>query len=220
MLARSLRAGFTLLEMMVVIVIIGILSTYLVVNAPEWFDRARMTASEKNMGRLHVFLLDWQSNKNGNMPSDTGQRFFIRPWKDGLVEKTKQQANAFFSPAHTFEACLADQELDPDSISITDYLSDWDSIGPGYTSYAGFDSGGDRDLRRRLSDFPGSTAIISDAEMWHRAGVIYMTGDGAVHRMLRTDIEDESGIDLNEKGVYFKVGAGCGVSVLETVSND
>lgn len=220
MIARTLRAGFTLLEMMVVIVIIGILSTYLVVNAPEWFDRARMTASEKNMGRLHVFLLDWSSNKNGNLPADSGQRFFIRPWKDGLIEKTKQQANAFFSPAHTFEACLADQGIEPDSISITDYLDDWDAIGQGYTSYAGFDSGGDRDLRRRLEKNPGSTAIISDAEMWHRAGIIYLTGDGAVHRLLRTEIEEEAGIDFDDEQTDFRVGAGCGVAVLETVSND
>jgi len=217
---RSLRKGFTLLEMMVVIVIIGILSTYLVVNAPEWFDRARMVASEKNMGRLYIFLIDWQSNHGGSLPSDSGQRFFIRPWKDGLVEKSEQQANAFFSPAHTFEKCLADQGLEQGSITIQEYLDQWDAIGPGYTSYAGFTSTGDRESRRRLDKSPGSTAIISDAEMWHRAGVIYLTADGATHRLMRTEIEEQTGLLLDEEDVIFQPGPGCGVKVLETVSND
>ena len=110
--------------------------------------------------------------------------------------------------------------MEPDSTTITEYLSDWDSIGPGYTSYAGFDTGGDREMRRRLDKSPGSTAIISDAEMWHRSGIIYMTADGAVHRLLRTEIEEETGLNFDDMETDFRVGPGCGVKILETVSND
>jgi len=220
MIARSLRAGFTLLEMMVVIVIIGILSTYLVVNVPQFLDRAKMVANEKNQGRIFQHILAWQGDHGGNFPSNNGQRFFLRPWKDGQIEKTTQQAIAFFSPAWPYEQCAAAQGLDPDEVSIIEYLDDWDSIGQGYTSYAGFDTGGDSDARRRLIKSPGSTAIVSDAEMWHRSAVIYLTADGATHRMLRTAIEDESGLDFDDPEVIFRVGPGCGVAVLETVSND
>ena len=220
MLKRTARLGFTLLEMMVVIVIIGILSTYLVVNAPEWFDRARMTASEKNMGRLYVHLLGYQQNHNGSLPSESGQRFFLRPWKDGMIEKTEQQAIAFFSPAHTFEECLADQGLSKDDMDVVTYLNNWEAIGPGYTSYSGFTTGGDPDQRRRLSKSPGSTAIVADAEMWHRSALIYLTADGATHRLLRNEIEEQTGLNLDDEETTFKPGPGCGVKVLETVSND
>ncbi len=205
------------MEMMIVVMIIGLLSTYLVVNAPAWMDRARMTASEQNMKRLYTFLLDYQQHHNGSFPRDSGQRFFIRPWKDGMIEKTESQANAFFSPAYPFEDCAADMGYDTGEITIVEYLDDWDAIGPGYTSYAGFDAGGDRDMRMRLKRNPGSTAIVSDAQKWHRTAVIYLTGDGATHRLLNTEIEELTGLDLDEE--TFVVGPGCGVEILETVSN-
>ena len=220
MIARSLRAGFTLLEMMVVIVIIGILSTYLVVNVPQFLDRAKMVANEKNQGRIFQHLLAWQGDHGGNFPSNNGQRFFLRPWKDGQIEKTEQQAIAFFSPARPYEQCAADLGVDAEETSIMDYLDAWDAIGPGYTSYAGFDSGDDPETRRRLNKSPGSTAIVSDAEMWHRSAVIYLTADGATHRLLRTEIEEETGLDFDDEETLFVVGPGCGVKILESVSND
>jgi prepilin-type N-terminal cleavage/methylation domain-containing protein len=220
MIRRTLRQGFTLLEMMVVIVIIGILSTYLVVNAPQWFDRANATASERNMGRLYQFLLDYQQNNNMNWPTDSGQRFFMRPWKDGLIEKTEQQALAFFSPAYTYKDCAQDNGVDPEAVTIVEYVDNWDAIGPGYTSYAGFNASQDKDARLRLKRSPGSVAIVSDAFMIHRFGMIYMTADSATHRLQRTEIEEVTGLDLNDETVVFRSGPGCGVKELEVVSND
>lgn len=218
--ANASRRGFTLLEMMVVIVIIGILSTYLVVNAPQWFDKANATASERNMQRLYQFLTDYRQNNNMSWPTDNGQRFFIRPWKDGLVEKTEQQALAFFSPAYTYEDCAQDMGVDPKAVSIVEYVSNWDAIGPGYTSYAGFNGSSDKDARLMLKRNPGSVAIVSDALMVHRFGVIYMTGDGATHRLLGTEIAEQTGLNLDDQETIFRPGSGCGVKVLETVSND
>lgn len=217
---RTKRSGFTLLEMMVVIVIIGVLSTYLVVNVPQFLDSAKMTANERNQRELFTHLTMWQGNHNGNWPADSGQRFFIRPWKDGQIEKTEQQAIRFFSPSMPFEECAATMGVDPESMTIMEYLSDWDSIGPGYTSYAGFNSKDNPDARRDLRENPGSTTIISDAEKWHRAALIYTTGDGASHRMLRAEIEERTGINFDERGTIFAVGPGCGVEELETVTND
>lgn len=217
---RTLRAGFTLLEMMVVIVIIGILSTYLVVNAPQWFDKANATASERNMTRLYQYLTEYRQNNNMSWPSESGQRFILKPWKDGLIEKTEQQALAFFSPAYTYEDCAQDMGIDPKSMTIVEYLNNWDAIGPGYTSYAGFNGSADKDARLQLKRNPGSVAIVSDALMVHRFGVIYMTADSATHRLLREEIEEQTGLDLNDDTVIFRPGPGCGVKVLETVSND
>jgi prepilin-type N-terminal cleavage/methylation domain-containing protein len=217
---RALRAGFTLLEMMVVIVIIGILSTYLIVNVPQWFDMANATASERNMSRLYQYLLMYRQNNNMAYPSDSGQRFFIRPWKDGLIEKTEAQALAFFSPAYTYKDCAVDAGVDSEAVSSVEYLNDWDAIGPGYTSYAGFNGSADKDARLKLKRNPGSVAIISDAFMIHRFGVIYLTAEGATHRLLRTEIEEQTGLDLDDEETIFRPGPGCGVPILETVSND
>ncbi len=213
------RTGFTLLEMMIVIMIIGILSTYLVVSAPNWIDKANMTGSEANMKRIYMTLLDYQANHNGSWPRDQGQRFFLRPWKDGMVEKVEQQAKMYFSPSEPFADILADAGMDEGEVTIVEWLDDWDAIGPGYTSYAGFTTGGDRSVRGRLRKNPGSTAIISDAHMIHRTALIYLTADGAPHRYQRADIEEETGLSFDD-GDDIQVGPGCEIEVLQTVSND
>ncbi|PCJ53930.1 MAG: hypothetical protein COA70_07205 [Planctomycetota bacterium] len=214
----GLRRGFTLMEMMIVIMIIGILSTFLVQSAPSWIDKANMTGSEQNMKRIYATLLDYQLNK-GSFPRDQGQKFFLKPWKDGMVEKVKQQASMYFSPSEPFGDILYDNEMEEGDMTIVEWLNDWDAIGPGYTSYAGFTTGGDRAMRGQMRKNPGSTAIVSDSHMIHRTALIYMTADGAIHRYQRSDIEDETGISFEDGDDLF-VGPGCEVELLQTVSND
>ena len=216
---RRAASAFTLLEMLVVILIIGILSTALAVNVPKWLDNAKMTASEANMKKMYMYLLEYQQNHNGNWPGSSGQRFFLRPWKEGQVEKVEQNAQVFFSPAWPFEQCALDMGFEEDEIDVVDYLNDWDSIGPGYTSYAGFSSEGDRESRRRLQSNPGSTAILADARMWHRTAWLYMTADGASHRLNKAEALDRTGM-AEEDLLELLPGPGCELEELESVAND
>ena len=211
-------AAFTLLEMLVVILIIGILSSALAVNVPKWIDNAKMTASEANMKKIYLYLTEYQGN-TGNWPSDSGQRFFLRPWKDGQIEKVEQNAEIFFSPAWGFEQCAQDVGYKVGEIDIVDYLNDWDNIQTGYTSYAGFSSRGDRESRRSLQQNPGSTAIVSDASWWHRTAMIYMTADGYLHRLTRAEVLDMTGLP-EEDLQYLQPGPGCEVPELQSVVND
>ena len=215
----AIRRGFTLLEMMIVIMIIGILSTFLVVQVPEMLDNANLTASEQNMKRMFMGLNTWRQNHSGQWPKESGQKFFLRPWKDGMVEKTESNAKMFFSPAESFEDVLVFNGMEDEDIGVVEYLNDWDAIGPGYTSYAGFDSGGDRDIFRQLKRNPGLTTIVSDAHMVHRFAMIYMTGDGVAHRMLKADMEDDYGLDF-DAGDDVEVGPGCEIEEFQTVSNN
>ncbi|MFK5955865.1 MAG: prepilin-type N-terminal cleavage/methylation domain-containing protein [Planctomycetota bacterium] len=215
----GLRRGFTLMEMMIVIMIIGILSTFLVQSAPAWIDKANMTGSEANMKRIYTTLLDYQMDHGQSWPRESGQKFFLRPWKDGMVEKVDQQAKMYFSPSESFDDVAYLQGIEDEDLSIVEYLNDWDAIGPGYTSYAGFTTGNDRSMRSRLRKNPGSTAIVSDAHMIHRTALIYLTADGTTHRYLRADIEEETGINFDD-GDDIEVGPGCEIEVLQTVSND
>ena len=217
--ARHQRsAAFTLLEMLVVILIIGILSSALAVNVPKWIDNAKMTASEANMKKIFMYLTEFQGN-NSSLPSDSGQRFFLRPWKDGQIERVEQNAEIFFSPAWPFAQCAMDMGYESGELDIVEYLSDWDAIGPGYTSYAGFSARGDRESRRNLQQNPGSTTIVSDASWWHRTAMIYMTADGYIHRLTKAEALEATG--LTEEDLQFlEPGPGCEVTELQTVTND
>jgi hypothetical protein len=178
-----------------------------------------MTASEANMKKIHMYLIEYQGLHNGNFPNKSGQRFFLAPWHAGNVEKVEQNAAIFFSPAWPFEQCLADMDYVEGEIDIVEYLNDIDSIGPGYTSYAGFSSAGDRQSRRRLASNPGSTTMLADASMWHRTAWLYMTADGATHRLLKADILERTGM-TEEDLSYFATGAGSEIDELATVTND
>ena len=218
--ARARRAAFTLLEMMVVIMIIGILSTYLVVSVPGFIDKAQMTASERNMSNIFMHLQAYQGDHNSSWPPNSGQRFFLRPWKDGMIEKTEKEAKIYFSPKWTFEDCMVDQGYEDGDITIVEYLDDWEAIGEAYTSYAGFNTSGDRELRRRLKTHPGSTTIVSDARWIHQSAFIYLTADGTTHRLLKADALDITGMTDDELYELFEPGPGCEVEELQTVTND
>ncbi|MBT3341015.1 MAG: type II secretion system protein [Planctomycetes bacterium] len=214
-LIRSARAGFTLLEMMVVILIIGILSAVLVKNIPEMIDSAQMTASEQNMSKIYESMIMYQQEHQGSWPRDDGQRFFLRLWKDRYMDHTEKNAKVFFSPRLPYGDLLEEGE------NVLDHLDDWDSIGPGTTSYAGFSTQGDRQARRVLMKSPGTTAIVSDPFIIHRKALVYLTADGATHRLLLAEYADEEGLDFDtliQDDIY--VGPGCEIEILTTVSND
>ncbi len=214
-LIRSARAGFTLLEMMVVILIIGILSAVLVKNIPEMIDSAQMTASEQNMSKIYESMIMYQQEHQGSWPRDDGQRFFLRLWKDRYMDHTEKNAKVFFSPRLPYGDLLEEGE------SVLDHLDDWDAIGPGWTSYAGFNTQGDRQARRQLTKNPGHTAIVSDPYIIHRKAMVYLTADGATHRLLLAEYAESEGLDFEqilEDDIF--VGPGCEIDILTTVSND
>jgi len=216
-LRKSARnKGFTLLEMMVVIMIIGILSGSLIVLVPEMVDKANMTANEKNMSRIYEFMIAYRMEHNQAWPKDDGQRFFLRLWKDRYVDRTERNARIFFNPKEGPGVIL------DEGVKVEDYLDDWDAIGPGYTSYAGFNDNGDRAMRRKLMRDPGHVAILSDAELIHRTAIVYLTGDGATHRLLFPELAAEQGLVLDELLEPGMVMAGPGsiAPVLESVTND
>jgi len=212
------RFGFTLLEMMVVIMIIGILSTALIVQLPEMLDNAKLTASEANMKNIFLSLQTYQANHQGNWPRSSGIRFLLTPWKEKMIEHTEAKANMFFSPAESFSDILQMQGLGDTDIDVVEYLSDWDAIGPGYISYAGFTAAGDRDVMKQLKRNPGLTTIVADAHFVHRFAMVYLTADGAPHRKLISDIEEETGIDAELDDVI--PGPGCEVEEFRTVINE
>ena len=207
------RKGFTLMEMMVVLVIIGILARFLMPGITSALDSANMTASERNMSKMYKDLLMYKTSGKNIWPRENGQEFLLAPWRAKMFEHTPQRAGMYFSPSLPFEEFVMEEGLD-----VVDYL-DGPIRGPNLISYAGFTNDGDRSIRKKLSRSPGSTTIASDMEWVHRAAIIYMRGDGAVARYAALDIEAMTGLVFESEEI-FAPGPGCGIPEFETVSND
>ena len=62
---RGLRRGFTLLELIVVITIIGILGTMVVVRVTVWADRARITKIKADVKAIYEAAQMWQVATGG-----------------------------------------------------------------------------------------------------------------------------------------------------------
>ena len=88
---HALRAGFTLLEMMVVIGIIGLLAAFLVPNIMQAMGQATVTAEQANMRELYTWLTMYKTNNDNGWPTATGQKFILQLWKSGTVERSEMR---------------------------------------------------------------------------------------------------------------------------------
>jgi general secretion pathway protein G len=79
---RRLRRGFTLLEVMAVLIIIGLLATLVVTKVAGKIDQARVTTTKANLKSLHAAVNQFKMD-TGRFPSEDA----------GLIELIEQPSD-------------------------------------------------------------------------------------------------------------------------------
>ena len=180
---------------MVVIGIIGVLAAFLIPNIQDAMSNATVAAEQGNMREVYNWMTMYKNNNKQAWPTESGQKFLLKLWKSGTIERSEKNAKRFFSAGENYTEYLATMGLSPDDMDVTEYLTDWDAIGPAYINYAAFDPQGDPSLRRKLKTSPGSVTILANATFAHRNAIVYMMGT-------------------------IPVGLGSPIEELQTVTND
>jgi general secretion pathway protein G len=67
---RKRRAGFTLVELLVVITILGILAAVAVVNVVGYLERANITATRTSIGEISKAVNIFAMDHNGKLPDN------------------------------------------------------------------------------------------------------------------------------------------------------
>ena len=94
---RRLQSGFTRIELLIVITIIGVLAVVLVPDLLAGRDQANALADQQNL-RRHFQWLTIYSNKLKGLPAEDGHKFVLATWAKEVIEHTEENFDAFFTP--------------------------------------------------------------------------------------------------------------------------
>ncbi len=213
--SRLRRAGFTLIEILAVILIIGILMTFLLPRIPEAIDSAKVTACKKNLQEINSGLIQYKAKFN-RIPKEGGVKFFAVLISSGTWENTKFTADKLRCPAVDIGALELGQIENPE-----EWFKTLDAVNGGYSSYAG------RDIKQfPLKDFPGSgkEAVIADDNEGdteqgnHRTTTVVLYASGDIGTFEIGDLHEKGLLDKDLK--VLKVGPDSPVDELRKLSLD
>ena len=79
---RRVRSGFTMVELMAMLIIIGLLATLVVTKVADQIDRARVTTTKANLKALHAAVNQFKMDTGRFPAEEEGLTILIEPPSD------------------------------------------------------------------------------------------------------------------------------------------
>ena len=173
--ARILRAGFTLIELMAVILILGLLAVALLPMVTDAIDTAEVSSCAKNQSNIYQGMIIYKQ-KFKRAPNKSGVAFFGELISIGAMQNTKTNVGRLSCPA------IDKGMLGPMTMGLpeTEWYTDLEQVDGSWSAYAG------RDCREfPLRKFPGKgseplVADDNDGGMNHSTTTNVLYADGSV----------------------------------------
>lgn len=209
----SLRAGFTLLELMVVILIISILATFLVPRIVSAVERAEVTACQANLQDIGKGLIEYRTKYN-RLPDGSGVAFFTSLIADKVWPAERATTKRMFCPAVDQNFLAPSQE----GLKLEEWYVDAKQVSGDWSTYAG------RNTRQHpLRKFPGSesdalVADDNDPEANHGTTTNVLWGNGTVFALELLDLKKDGTIPDVEDITFITVGPDSPVEALQKLT--
>ncbi|MFY9343974.1 MAG: type II secretion system protein [Planctomycetota bacterium] len=95
---RRSPSGFTLIELMIVISIIGVLAAVLLPRVLESQDTANAFADSKQLSTHYTWMELLKSKNRGFFPSEGGHKFVLCTWTSRIFDHTPEDLDKYFTP--------------------------------------------------------------------------------------------------------------------------
>jgi len=209
------NAGFTLIEILAVILIIGILMTFVIPNVVSSIEQAKVTACRSNLEQVKRGFLEYET-RYSRTPTESGVGFFASLITDKVWDPDVKNSKTLTCPAVQLNY------LTPGADGIP--TEDWflpenrDAIDGGWSAYAG------RDLRRKpLRGFNGrgKVALVADdndPEGNHPTTTNVLWDNLQVRGLELIDVQREGLLDESEEVTFIPVGADSPIEGLQALS--
>ncbi len=216
-IARSARAGFTLIEILAVILIIGILSTFVIPQVISAIGLGKSSACQANLNAISRGFLEYEA-KYQRIPKGSGVSFFASLITEKVWQPSVKNSKTLTCPAVELGSLTPGQ----DDLEVDEwYLPESkDIIDGGYSSYAG------RDQKRhalRNMNGKGKTALVADdndPEGNHDTTTNVLWDDLSVRALELVDVQDEGLLSSEDDVTYIPVGADSPVDGLQVLTLD
>ena len=172
-----LNSGFTLIEILVVVAIIGVLLTILLPKIVGVSDQANVTACKVNLSHQFQEITLYQERFH-HYPTQSGFKFLGELWKTEMIEHDEKEVALFMCPG---DKDLAQRTYDEaiGKKAVFEAFNHYDTLTSEYISYAC------RNQKEYKFDFtkPASQLIVCDDDedaMNHRFKINCLYLNGAV----------------------------------------